>query len=212
MMRVEPLASLLPQALLIEPSSKLSFRVCIATLVLTNPSARTVFFKVKTNAPVLFTVNPTVGSISPGESLSIKVERYPTNTAKEYELQRHSFVIHSAFGPDTMICPKEFWKNAETVEVMRTKLRAVFTEGSPTLVQSSGIHANNRDSVTLQRETELRGRTQKQIDLLPKEPTCIQEFCSSLMEGTIWFLTDDEGNFDCDMLIGLIIVFTWLFT
>uniref|UniRef100_A0A915EN86 Uncharacterized protein n=1 Tax=Ditylenchus dipsaci TaxID=166011 RepID=A0A915EN86_9BILA len=45
MMRVEPLASLIPQALVIEPSSELTFRVCIATLVLTNPSARTVFFK-----------------------------------------------------------------------------------------------------------------------------------------------------------------------
>lgn len=70
-----------------------------SNLRLTNPSQKSVFFKVKTTAPRFYCVRPNSGVIKPAESTVINVMLQPIdqNSVAENERARHKFMIQVMF-------------------------------------------------------------------------------------------------------------------
>uniref|UniRef100_A0A915CRW9 Major sperm protein n=1 Tax=Ditylenchus dipsaci TaxID=166011 RepID=A0A915CRW9_9BILA len=170
----------LPQVLILEPSSELIFKgpftdTCSSDLSLTNPSARPVYFKVKTTAPRYYCVRPNTGVIKPQQSALINIVLQP-------------IMVQAAFGPDEDVAVDSFWKNIDPSEIMDSKLRvsflsqnAAYTPKKPESEQLSYMPAtslrtqNEHDRTALQREIELRKIYQDEKNRIERENHILNE-------------------------------------
>jgi hypothetical protein len=118
------------QVLVIEPPIELSFQGPFETAVtssmkLKNPSDKKVCFKIKTTAPKRYCVKPNSGVVDPVSEVQIAVSLQPF----EYdpaEKNKHKFMVQSMFAPDGEIDQDKLWKEADSNEMMDSKLKCVF--------------------------------------------------------------------------------------
>ncbi|KAE9554624.1 hypothetical protein FO519_002184 [Halicephalobus sp. NKZ332] len=129
-----------------EPSSELVFvgphtEIISTKLKLENPSDRYVYFKVKTTAPKHYCVRPNSGVIKPRSASDISVHLQPVDQPSSLERDgaKHKFMIQSAVANDDHQPIDDFWKNANSANVMDSKLRVVFNLTSPPTNVSSDV-------------------------------------------------------------------------
>ncbi|VDN03642.1 unnamed protein product [Thelazia callipaeda] len=127
------------QVLMIEPSHELTFKgpfndVVTCDMRLTNPTDRPVCFKVKTTAPKQYCVRPNSGLLAPGETWNVAVMLQPFDSIGNIELEhsKHKFMVQSLYAPSCDSSLDDIWKNAQSSELMDSKLRVVF-ENPPTM-------------------------------------------------------------------------------
>ncbi|XP_058846669.1 vesicle-associated membrane protein-associated protein B-like [Acipenser ruthenus] len=120
----------LEQVLLLQPEHELKFKgpftdVVTTTLLLTNPSDRKVYFKVKTTAPRRYCVRPNSGVLDSGASVDVSVMLQPFDYDPN-EKSKHKFMVQSLMAPDNVTDMEGVWKEAKPEELMDSKLRCVF--------------------------------------------------------------------------------------
>jgi len=128
------------QVLIIDPPVELSFQgpfsqAVTSSMKLRNPSDRKVCFKIKTTAPKRYCVKPNSGVVDPSAEVQIAVSLQPF----EYdptEKNKHKFMVQSMFAPDGEIDQDKLWKEADSNEMMDSKLKCVF-------VMPPGAEQNN---------------------------------------------------------------------
>jgi hypothetical protein len=125
------------QILQIDPPNELTFKgpfsaeVVTSQLTLTNPSAQSVCFKVKTTAPKRYCVRPNSGVIPSKQSVNVAVMLQPfdSTTASLEQSSRHKFMVQSCVSPDDSLPLDSIWKSVPAEQFMDSKLRVVFQEG-----------------------------------------------------------------------------------
>jgi hypothetical protein len=118
------------QVLVIEPPMELSFKgpftqAVTSSMKLKNPSDKSVCFKIKTTAPRRYCVKPNSGMIEPAGEVAVAVSLQPF----EYDPQdknKHKFMVQSMFAPDGEYNQDQLWKEADSNDLMDSKLRCVF--------------------------------------------------------------------------------------
>lgn len=120
--------SKLSQVLIIDPPNEITFKgpftdVVVSHLKLTNPSDKSVCFKVKTTAPKQYCVRPNSGVIPPNETVMVSIMLQPFEYNAD-ERNKHKFMVQTAFMPDGEHSLENVWKN--TNEMMDSKLRVIF--------------------------------------------------------------------------------------
>ncbi|XP_023331182.1 vesicle-associated membrane protein-associated protein A isoform X2 [Eurytemora carolleeae] len=118
------------QVLIIEPPIELSFQGPFVTAVtssmkLKNPSDKKVCFKIKTTAPKRYCVKPNSGVVDPTSEVQIAVSLQPFEYDPS-EKNKHKFMVQSMFAPDGEIDQDKLWKDADSNEMMDSKLKCVF--------------------------------------------------------------------------------------
>ncbi|KRZ57716.1 Vesicle-associated membrane protein-associated protein A [Trichinella nativa] len=148
------------QVLQLYPEKELVFKgpftkVVTTTLQLTNPTDKTVCFKVKTTAPKQYYVRPNSGIILSKKTINISIMLQPLLHDNPAEL-RHKFMVQSAFMPESGCNLDTIWKSVPDGGFMDSKLRAVLLPVSEEEVEdftsdyqqhsssSSGIEAEYR--------------------------------------------------------------------
>ncbi|KRZ68577.1 Vesicle-associated membrane protein-associated protein B, partial [Trichinella papuae] len=117
------------QVLQLYPEKELVFKgpftkVVTTSLQLTNPTDKTVCFKVKTTAPKQYYVRPNSGIILSKKTVNISIMLQPLLHDNPAEL-RHKFMVQSAFMPDSGCNLETIWKSVPDGGFMDSKLRAV---------------------------------------------------------------------------------------
>jgi len=163
------------QVLHLEPSVELTFKgpfteVVTSHLRLHNPSDRIVYFKVKTTAPKYYCVRPNSGIMKPNETAVISVMLQPVDQASTLESERtkHKFMIQTAFANSADTPVETFWKSADPLQVMDSKLRVHFVPGTESTAPSSSetVISDVKETTPVkapsfgQKETDLRRRVE----------------------------------------------------
>ncbi|CAH1964051.1 unnamed protein product [Acanthoscelides obtectus] len=122
--------SKLEQVLQIEPQNELRFRGPFVVPVtsymkLTNPSDKTVMFKIKTTAPKKYCVRPNAGILDPNSSIQIAICLQPFQFDPA-EKNKHKFMVQSTFAPEGDISVDQVWKEIQPDQLMDSKLKCVF--------------------------------------------------------------------------------------
>ncbi|KRX18950.1 Vesicle-associated membrane protein-associated protein B, partial [Trichinella nelsoni] len=117
------------QVLQLYPEKELVFKgpftkVVTTTLQLTNPTDKTVCFKVKTTAPKQYYVRPNSGIILSKKTINISIMLQPLLHDNPAEL-RHKFMVQSVFMPESGCNLETIWKSVPDGGFMDSKLRAV---------------------------------------------------------------------------------------
>jgi len=133
------------QVLKIDPPVELTFtgpfhQAVSSTMTLTNPSERKVCFKIKTTAPKRYCVKPNSGVIDPREEIKIAVSLQPFDFDPQ-DKNRHKFMVQSMYAPPGEINQESLWKEADSSQLMDSKLKCLFL-----LPESNGVDGGNRDS------------------------------------------------------------------
>ncbi|XP_033332933.1 VAMP-associated protein 33kDa [Megalopta genalis] len=122
------------QVLIIEPESELRFKgpfsqeAVTSHIILTNPTNRKVYFKIKTTAPKRYCVRPNSGMILPKKKSQIYVTLQPFDFDPT-EKNKHKFMVQSLIAPvgdddDTLY--DMVWKDPNADQLMESKLKCVF--------------------------------------------------------------------------------------
>lgn len=99
-----------------------------------NPSKHSrVAFKLKTTTPRLFFVRPNVGLVQPGERVSIDIFVHPVY--RDYNAQRHKFLMQAAEANDKVENLQEFWKTVNPAFIWDTKIKVKFAEDAKPIVE-----------------------------------------------------------------------------
>ncbi|XP_065913170.1 vesicle-associated membrane protein-associated protein B/C-like isoform X2 [Dysidea avara] len=122
------------QVLTLEPPQELRFKgpfkeVVTSYLKITNPSNERVCFKVKTTAPRQYCVRPNSGLLEPKQSQTVSVMLQPLDITN-VDKSKHKFMVQSMYPPVGEVKLEEIWKSVKKDELMDSKLRCVFEEGS----------------------------------------------------------------------------------
>ncbi|KRY82857.1 Vesicle-associated membrane protein-associated protein B, partial [Trichinella pseudospiralis] len=163
------------QVLQLYPEKELVFKgpftkVVTTTLQLTNPTDKTVCFKVKTTAPKQYYVRPNSGIILSKKTVSISIMLQPLFHDNPVEL-RHKFMVQSAFMPDSGCNLETIWKSVPDGGFMDSKLRAVLMPANEEEVEdfsSDYQHSSSSGGI----EAEYRGlldhskKLQSQLDTI----------------------------------------------
>jgi len=118
------------QVLVIEPPMELSFKgpftsAVTSSMKLKNPSDKSVCFKIKTTAPRRYCVKPNSGVIEAGGEMAVAVSLQPFDYDPT-DKNKHKFMVQSMFAPDGEVNQDQLWKEADSNEMMDSKLRCVF--------------------------------------------------------------------------------------
>lgn len=118
------------QILRIDPPVELTFtgpfhQAVSSVMTLTNPSDRKVCFKIKTTAPKRYCVKPNSGVADPQQTVQIAVSLQPFDFDPQ-DKNRHKFMVQSMFAPAGEINQESLWKEAESSQLMDSKLKCVF--------------------------------------------------------------------------------------
>ncbi|XP_065904265.1 vesicle-associated membrane protein-associated protein B-like [Dysidea avara] len=115
--------------LLLEPSKEVRFQgpyteIVTSYMKLTNPTDKRVGYKVKTNAPRQYTVEPNNGILEPNQLqvLSIRLQplRVP-NTSTTY----HKFMVQSMVVPDSDVKSEDLWRGTHKADVIDYKFNCI---------------------------------------------------------------------------------------
>lgn len=128
------------QVLIIEPPMELSFKgpftqAVTSSMSLKNPSDKSVCFKIKTTAPRRYCVKPNSGVIEPSGEVAVAVSLQPFDYDPQ-DKNKHKFMVQSMFAPDGEYNQDQLWKDADSNDLMDSKLRCVF-------VMPTGSDQNN---------------------------------------------------------------------
>uniref|UniRef100_A0A914W232 Chloroplast protein-transporting ATPase n=1 Tax=Plectus sambesii TaxID=2011161 RepID=A0A914W232_9BILA len=114
------------QLLIIDPPVKLVFKgrstqTITSHLRLTNPTNRSICFKIKTTAVSHYNVTPPFGTLRPGETCIVAIKQLPT----EETIKKAKFLIESVYAPQSgnYTLSKVFEDNAS--KVMSSKVEAL---------------------------------------------------------------------------------------
>ncbi|KAL1773845.1 vesicle-associated membrane A isoform X2 [Sigmodon hispidus] len=124
-------ASAKPQQILVlDPPTDLMFKgpftaVVTRHLKLHNPSARKVFFKVKSTSPSCYCVRPNTGIVRPGCAVTVSIMLQPFSYDPSREV-KHKFMVQTVFAPSNTLNLEAVWKKANPEELMDSKLRCLF--------------------------------------------------------------------------------------
>jgi len=118
------------QILVIEPPMELSFKgpftqPVTSSMKLKNPSDKSVCFKIKTTAPRRYCVKPNSGAIEPQGEMAVAVSLQPFDYDPT-DKNKHKFMVQSMFAPDGEYNQDQLWKEADSNDLMDSKLRCVF--------------------------------------------------------------------------------------
>ncbi|XP_013777326.1 vesicle-associated membrane protein-associated protein A-like [Limulus polyphemus] len=124
------MSKLLEQVLQLDPDTELHFKgpftdVVTSYLSLYNPSERRVCFKVKTTAPKRYCVRPNSGFIEPKETVRVAVMLQPFDY-DPLEKNKHKFMVQTMFAPNGDVSLETLWKDANSENLMDSKLKCVF--------------------------------------------------------------------------------------
>jgi len=118
------------QVLIIDPPVELTFQgpfhqAVTSSMKLANPSDKKVYFKIKTTAPKRYCVKPNSGVVVPKSDVQIAVSLQPFDYDPA-EKNKHKFMVQSMFAPDGEVDQDKLWKEADSSEMMDSKLKCVF--------------------------------------------------------------------------------------
>ncbi|CAG9137241.1 unnamed protein product [Plutella xylostella] len=127
------------QVLFIEPQNELKFKVDFTGhfeqgnttyMRLTNPTADTVLFKIKTTAPKKYCVRPNSGMLDPHSKVDIAITPQVVFVDSN-EKYKHKFMVQSVIAPEGKTNIDQVWKEISPDQLMDYKLKCVFeTPGS----------------------------------------------------------------------------------
>lgn len=118
------------QLLIIDPQSELKFRGPFTRPVttymrLSNPTDKTILFKIKTTAPRKYCVRPNFGSLNPDSSVEVAIS-LQAFVFDPNEKNKHKFMVQSFIVPEGATNYDKLWKEVQPEELMDSKLRCVF--------------------------------------------------------------------------------------
>ncbi|XP_013789478.1 vesicle-associated membrane protein-associated protein B-like [Limulus polyphemus] len=156
----------LQQILILDPQSELHFNgpftgVTTLQLKLFNPSERRVCFKVKTTAPKRYCVRPNSGLLEPKQTVHVAIMLQPFDYDPS-EKNKHKFMVQTMFAPEGDVNLETLWKEANTENLMDSKLRCVFH------LPSDSTTPNNLDTSTVGQADETTPVTKITPDPSPK--------------------------------------------
>jgi len=159
------------QILKIDPPIELTFtgpfhQAVSSVMTLTNPSDKKVCFKIKTTAPKRYCVKPNSGVIDPKQIIQIAVSLQPFDFDPQ-DKNRHKFMVQSMYAPSGDINQDSLWKEADSSQLMDSKLKCCFflpesnggvndvmTANRDSWQSTCGIGSGNGDSVSIKQENE----------------------------------------------------------
>lgn len=97
-------------------------------VTVTNPTAHTVAFKVKTTTPKLYVVSPNVGLIQPGASTTIQIS-LPTTERLQPGPSKDKFQLLTTPAPALDHLPDDFWLLVDDADTVKVKFRVEFIRG-----------------------------------------------------------------------------------
>lgn len=123
------------QVLVLDPATQLTFHgpftnVITTKLRLSNPSERRVCFKIKSNVPRHYCVQPSIDIVPPNDHVDVAVMLQPVTGGVRPDADCvHKFVVEAIFTPDGELTSLErLWQQAKTADVMHSKLSCIFNE------------------------------------------------------------------------------------
>jgi hypothetical protein len=154
------------QILIIEPPMELSFKgpftqPVTSGMKLKNPSDKSVCFKIKTTAPRRYCVKPNSGSIEPHGEMAVAVSLQPFDYDPT-DKNKHKFMVQSMFAPDGEFNQDQLWKEADSNELMDSKLRCVFV--LPAGAEQNGGAETNAETLAPEIKTEAKTESTKSGD------------------------------------------------
>jgi len=185
------------QILKIHPPVELTFtgpfhQAVSSVMTLTNPSDRKVCFKIKTTAPKRYCVKPNSGVIDPTQTVQIAVSLQPFDFDPQ-DKNRHKFMVQSMFAPPGEINQDSLWKEADSSQLMDSKLKCLFllpesnggvndaiTANSESW-QSTGVGSGNGDSVPIKENDESIAVKTGAVSATPSVPANITSRQSDMM-------------------------------
>ena len=128
-------------------------------VTLTNLCGKNLCLKIKTTAPDLYQVQPTLALITPDSPTKIKITMFANSAGeltKSIATIRHRFLFMVAYGPqviDSKFNQVRFWRNLPAENIFQQKLRCEFDENGLDLekfdsdrdfIQNSKVQIRNR--------------------------------------------------------------------
>ncbi|XP_022082336.1 vesicle-associated membrane protein-associated protein B-like [Acanthaster planci] len=175
--------SKLDQILEIDPPNELRFRgpfteVVSSELKLSNPSEKTVCFKIKTTAPRRYCVRPNSGIVQPKESVKVSVMLQPFEYDPN-EKNKHKFMVQSLIAPPGEVNQEEVWKTQESSALMDTKLKCVFELPASQATQAASVVEPGSGGKPAKAETQ--GKTaEKDLESVLEECRTLRQEVSNL--------------------------------
>uniref|UniRef100_A0A2P2HX37 Vesicle-associated membrane protein-associated protein A-like n=1 Tax=Hirondellea gigas TaxID=1518452 RepID=A0A2P2HX37_9CRUS len=163
------------QVLQLDPPFELKFRgpfhdVVASKLNLTNPTDKTVCFKVKTTAPRRYCVRPNSGVLKPQTKVSVMLMLQPFEF-DPHEKNKHKFMVQTMFMPDGDVNLETLFREADPGQLMDSKLRCVFemppdsnasaTGAAPTAATTDDITSLNSTNSSTATHTDASGSQAK---------------------------------------------------
>ncbi|XP_011549668.2 vesicle-associated membrane protein-associated protein A isoform X2 [Plutella xylostella] len=139
------------QVLFIEPQNELKFKVDFTGhfeqgnttyMRLTNPTADTVLFKIKTTAPKKYCVRPNSGMLDPHSKVDIAITPQVVFVDSN-EKYKHKFMVQSVIAPEGKTNIDQVWKEISPDQLMDYKLKCVFETPGSTNTHDAGDAAQN---------------------------------------------------------------------
>lgn len=154
------------QILVIEPPMELSFKgpftsAVTSSMKLKNPSDKSVCFKIKTTAPRRYCVKPNSGVIEAAGEMAVAVSLQPFDYDPT-DKNKHKFMVQSMFAPDGEVNQDQLWKEADSNEMMDSKLRCVFV--MPPGAEQNSVTETTGDAPTPEIKTEAKADSFKSGD------------------------------------------------
>ncbi|KRY29822.1 Vesicle-associated membrane protein-associated protein B [Trichinella spiralis] len=213
------------QVLQLYPEKELVFKgpftkVVTTTLQLTNPTDKTVCFKVKTTAPKQYYVRPNSGIVLSKKTINISIMLQPLLHDNPAEL-RHKFMVQSAFMPESGCNLETIWKSVPDGGFMDSKLRAVLLPVSEEEVEDFTSDYQQHSSSSSGIEAEYRSlldhskKLQSQLDTMHIENQALRRqleiLKTSSSENLIRSNNTQEDGMNMVAVIGVAVVAVMLF-
>lgn len=123
------------QVLVLDPPSQLTFHgpftdVIKTVLRLSNPSERRVCFKIKSNVPRQYCVQPSIALVPPNQHVDVTVMLQPVSEGSRPDVDcPHKFIVETLFTPDGELASLErLFQQTNAAEIMHSRLTCVFDE------------------------------------------------------------------------------------
>ncbi|XP_076338179.1 vesicle-associated membrane protein-associated protein A-like [Tachypleus tridentatus] len=182
------MSKLLEQVLHLDPDTELHFKgpftdVVTSYLSLYNPSERRVCFKVKTTAPKRYCVRPNSGFIEPKETMHVAVMLQPFEY-DPHEKHKHKFMVQTMFAPSGDVSLETLWKDANSENLMDSKLKCVF-DPPPEMTPQNDLDSNigvEEKSILIKPSTDTVLKSSPKATSADQELKKVQEECKRLKD------------------------------
>lgn len=155
--------------LIIDPPNELRFwgpfnKPVVTVMKLTNPSDRTILYKIKTTAPKRYCVRPNFGAILPNSYNKVEICLQPF-VYDPNEKNKHKFMVQSLIEPEEECNDlNKLWKEMDPSQLMDAKLKCVFEMPPDYPTMDTNVPAAVEVNKT---ETSTRALNEDKISNLP---------------------------------------------